>query len=194
LPNELKSDILRSRMKVPFSLVLTYLLIFLRLTTPALVFYDPFWASVLALTLDSIDGNAFCRAGFTSSQYQRIDKFLDFYWYAFALIFLLTHPPTTLLFALFVSFFLLRLLGEILFYVKDDRRIFLFFPNLFEPLFYVYVLSQKFNWPSLLQPIQLAVVLLIIIPVKILLEYLLHIRLISFGNLLFGEGFLAWKD
>lgn len=181
-------------MKVPIFLILTYLLIFLRLTTPALVFYDPFWASVLASILDTVDGNAFCRAGFTSSQYQRIDKFLDFYWYAFALIFLLTRPPTTLLFALFVSFFLLRLLGEILFYVKDDRRIFLFFPNVFEPLFYVYVASQKFNWLNLLQPIQLAVVLLIIIPVKILLEYLLHIRLISFGNLVFGEGFLAWKD
>lgn len=194
MPNELKPGILRARMKVPLFLVLTYLLIFLRLTTPALVFYDPFWASVLAVVLDTVDGNAFCRAGFTSSQYQRIDKFLDFYWYAFALFFLLTHPPTTLLFALFISFFLLRLLGEILFYVKDDRRIFLFFPNLFEPLFYVYVASQKFNWPNLLQPIQLAVVLLIMIPVKILLEYLLHIRLISFANLLFGEGFLAWKD
>ncbi|MGA9348941.1 MAG: hypothetical protein WBW48_09065 [Anaerolineae bacterium] len=148
----------------------------------------------MAVILDTVDGNAFCRAGFTSSQYQRIDKFLDFYWYAFILIFLLTSPPTTPLFALFVFFFLLRLPGEILFYVKDDRRIFLFFPNLFEPLFYVYVASQKSNWPSLLQPIQLAGVLLIMIPVKILLEYLLHIRLISFGNLLFGEGFLAWKD
>jgi hypothetical protein len=222
--------------KVSVFFVLTYLSTFLRLTTPAVLLVDPFWASVLALLLDAVDGHLFSRAGFTSARYQRLDKFLDVYWYCtFAVftflgvsdgfvpvfsgrtaqqpldivasqkvrkyswytavfLFLLTHTPMTPLFALFVLFFFLRLAGELLFCVREDRRIFLLFPNLFEPLFCAYVVGQRFGWPNLGQPTQLAVVLLTITPTKLLLEYLLHVRLFSFSNFLFGEGSLSWPQ
>jgi hypothetical protein len=180
--------------KVSVFLVLTYLSTFLRLTTPAVILVDPFWASVLALLLDAVDGHLFSRAGFTSAKYQRLDKFLDVYWYTVVFLFLLTHPPMTPLFALFVLLFFLRLAGEFLFCVRKDRRIFLLFPNLFEPLFCAYVVGQKFGWPNLGQPTQLAVVLLTITPIKLLLEYLLHVRLFSFSNFLFGEGSLSWPQ
>lgn len=109
--------------------------------------------------------------------YQRIDKALDFYWYSTAFVFSLRSSLWQVFFVLFA----IRLAGEILFYLKNDRKVFLYFPNVFENLFIFYIFTLKF--PVLepwLEGTWLGIVIFVLAALKMIQEYLAHKALFDF--------------
>lgn len=146
----------------------------IRLTLPLLLWKNVFVASLLILFADWVDGDIFRRAfsSMRNNTYQLIDKSLDLYGYCFALVFTAGSP----FFAVFLLLFLWRLVGFFTFLVKRDRKIFVFFPNIFELFFLLYVLTLTF--PSLkifLEGNHLWASLFLLTIVKIVWEYLLHV-------------------
>ena len=129
----------------------------------------------LIALVDWLDGDVF-RNAFQykrNNTYQVFDKVLDFYGYCFALAYSRPSP----IFGILLFFFLLRAVGTAIFLIKRDRKIFSLFPNIFENLFVVYLLTLGF--PSLnllLEGARLYPTLLILSAITIVREYFLHIK------------------
>lgn len=162
--------------------------VFLRLVTPFFIWQNVFWVTAAAVFLDAIDSETFRFA--TRSQltrlYQNTDKAMDFYWYVFALAYAWGSP----FFGLLLAFWLWRLVGMAFFYLARKREVFFFCPNLFEHLFIVYVLTLTF--PSLTWLVSasfLPLTLLIIIFLKMIQEYIVHLRQFSFHDYFFKQKF-----
>lgn len=158
-----------------------------RLVLPPLLWWNAFAATILVLLADLADGEVFRRAfSFKKNDsYQLVDKGLDFYWYCFALVYSVRFPAFKLI--LFLFFF--RAVGAVLLLIKKDRRILVFFPNVFENLFIFYVILLTF--PSLTSFLggsyPYYVGLLISIGLKIPQEYLLHVKQLQLYELLIGK-------
>ena len=156
--------------KVPY-----FVFCFWRLVLPLFLWQAPFWVTVGAVLLD-IDWQLFV-LGFTERNedtYQKIDKALDFYWYTIALLFGLQ----TEFWQFFVVLFVIRLVGEILFYIKGDRKIFLYFPNIFENFFIIYIFAVRF--PGLapwLEGSFFWITFSVLVAFKLIQEYLVHVAL-----------------
>ena len=146
----------------------------LRLVLPFLLWRNVFITLLLMMFADWVDGDVFRRAfsSMRNNTYQLIDKSLDLYGYCFALIF----TTRSSFFTVFLFLFLWRLTGYFVFLFKRERRVFVFFPNVFELFFLLYVLTLTF--PSLrifLEGNHLWVSLFLLIIIKIVWEYLLHV-------------------
>ncbi len=131
--------------------------------------------AVGAVLLD-IDWQLFLLAftGELEDTYQKIDKALDFYWYSVAFVFGLQ----TQFWLFFLVFFVVRLAGEILFYLKNDRKIFFYFPNLFENFFFFYIITLKLpSLTSWLEGPLFWVTLFVLAGLKLVQEYLAHVAL-----------------
>lgn len=156
--------------KVPYSIVC-----FWRIALPLLLWQEPFWVMLGAVLLDC-DWQLFLLA-FTEEReknYQKLDKALDFYWYSIAFVFSLQSR----FWLLFLIFFVIRLAGEILFYLKNERKIFFYFPNLFENFFIFYIFTLKFpSLASWLEGPLFWVTLSVLAGLKLVQEYLAHIAL-----------------
>jgi len=156
--------------KVPY-----FVFAFWRIVLPLYLWQAPFLVTVGAVLLD-IDWQLFV-LGFTGEKeelYQKIDKALDFYWYSVAFVFASLTPY----WPLFTALFAIRLTGEILFYLKGNREIFLYFPNIFENFFIFYISALKF--PGLqvwLEGTRLWLVIFVLAVLKLVQEYLVHVNL-----------------
>ena len=147
---------------------------FVRLLVPLLVFSHPGLTAVLVLLLDTIDAQFYLLADLSFKIYHRLDKFLDLYWYFFIFFYSLVYKPLSPVFFLIILFFLIRLCGDLFFYITGKRRVFLFFPNLLEPFFWFYLLSLQIKSINLTNPTILASILLFVLVFKLSWEYLLH--------------------
>lgn len=134
-----------------------------RITLPLLIFSHPVVALGASLIFDSLDGQLFYEAGFRWKIYNTVDKLLDYWWYCFILLFFIQTPDFSIAFVLFSY----RSVGQILGIIKQNEKIYTWFPNLLEWYFLLYLL-----FPSLNQIISL----IIIIPWSILVEWVYHLR------------------
>jgi len=161
----------------------------LRLILPFFLWWNALAAVVLVLLADLADGEVFRRAfAFKKiDTYQEIDKALDFYWYCFALIYSTRFP----IFNILLFFFLLRAVGTILFSVQKDRKFLVLFPNIFENLFIFYVVTLAF--PNLIISTKSGLSflnLLISTGLKIIQEYVLHLKQFQFYEFFTGRRWL----
>ena len=158
----------------------------LRLILPLFLWSNALVTLVLVTLADALDGEVFRRAfSFKKNDtYQLIDKALDFYWYCFALFYSVRFPA----FKLILFFFIFRTIGTLLLFVKKDRRVLVFFPNVFENLFIFYVVTGAF--PSLERILGTGSAnadLLISTVSKLIQEYILHIKQLQVYELLTGK-------
>lgn len=181
------------RKEVTISPKIAYLSSILRLVVPFFFFSFPVATTISMIIFDGNDGYLYCHAGFKIKKYQIVDKILDTYWYFFIMAYLVSNQTEMILFPLLTLLFFWRLVGQIIFFSTNKRKIFLFFPNLFEPLFWVQLIVFKFNFPQFLNPPLFFPVFLTIFLIVTIDEYLLHWRNFSWGNIFCGKNHMLWK-
>jgi len=119
-------------------LVATAVVVALKFLLPIFLIPFPFLAGWANFVLDSIDGDLLIPLGLDDRLYQLIDKSADWVTYVFMVIAGRRWPIRRWLLGLFV----LRSVGQGLFFVTGDERMFFFFPNFLEPLFLLYATVQ----------------------------------------------------
>jgi hypothetical protein len=128
--------------------------VFLRIVVPFFILFDPFVVPIVLFFLDGLDYVPITSSKWLpKAKYQLLDKVLDFY-YLFFMFLMSIYWGNVLLMGLFIY----RAVGFFLVLVTKERKIFLFFPNFFEPFYnlysfgYIYsslfltTLDEKFIW------------------------------------------------
>lgn len=168
------------------------IIVFLRLITPLFILSSVGWVSFLSFMYDWVDSEIFKRAGFTYSHYSTWDKFLDYWWYVFIMIYVLTNnvPGKNI----FLILFLTRSVGQLFFYLTQKQYFLFLFPNVLEIFFYFYLFSWVFpflqpymNYPKVLWPIGLITVLFVLPR-----EYIIHVGKFNLSGFFTGKT-TYWK-
>lgn len=122
---------------------MTLVLICLKFLLPVAIIFSPFWAGWANFLLDSIDGDFLIPLGLPDATYQLIDKTADWFTYVAMVIaaWRLKWPIRRWIYGLFA----LRTIGQLLFFMTQDERVFFFFPNFLEPLFLIYTTIAFFR-------------------------------------------------
>jgi hypothetical protein len=119
----------------------------LRVVTPFFIFRFPVLVTFLVVGLDWIDGELYYQWKIKRIIYNYFDKGLDLYWYTFSLYFAYFSLPY---FNLLLILYLIRLLGQILFYVTKSDNVFIFFPNFYEFIFTFVLVAKYFKFTGFL--------------------------------------------
>lgn len=112
------------------------IIVFLKFAIPLGIIIMPFGFGWANFVLDSIDGDLLIPLGLTDEAYQPIDKLADLATYI-AMAVAAWHLRWKIrkwIYALFG----LRFVGQLLFFISGDERVFFFFPNFLEVLFLLY--------------------------------------------------------
>ena len=169
-----------------------YFIVLLRILAAPLIFVWPLISVILSFFLDVIDIEFASRGGLTLDKYERWDKSLDLWWYFNAMIygwFYLSYYKYLLL-----ALFIFRLIGDIIFFFKNNRKIFIIFPNFFENFFFLFFFALYFRQLNfLLDKKHLLISLLMIILLKLFQEWWVHIAQISIPEFFFGKK-RVWKN
>ncbi|HEC64504.1 MAG TPA: hypothetical protein ENI23_04350 [bacterium] len=107
----------------------------------SILFY-PLEAVFLSIVFDLLTTWPLAWTGLDKKQYHQIDKSLDLIDYLFLIIVTVNTPiaiPASILLGI-------RLVGHIAFYIKEDSRVFIFFPNVFYFYVLLYLLIERFAW------------------------------------------------
>ena len=123
------------------STVIIVVIIALKFILPVLYLYFPFAAGWGNFVLDTIDGDILIPAGLDDPTYQPIDKIADYVAYIFMVIWAWKRPIRKEM----TATFLLRTIGQALFFITGQEIVFFYFPNLVEPLFLIYVTIGRFR-------------------------------------------------
>jgi hypothetical protein len=118
------------------SMIVTGFIILLKYIIPLLIIFNPFVGGWLNFVLDSIDGDLLVPLGLSAYSYQLVDKSAD--WITYIGMLLAAFKYNWLIKRWIGLFFILRTIGQLLFFLTNDERIFFLFPNFLEPLFLVY--------------------------------------------------------
>ena len=146
--------------------------IILRFVLSLFFWQNPILVTVLSVLVDLSDGlvlNIFAKVG--RKVYQKVDKILDHYFLTVVLIYFLGKP----LFYIYFAFYLLRLCGIILLEITGKEKILLFFPNVIEFIFFLYIFTlwqPQYSWLLSGKNLYLSVGILAVI--KTVQEYLMH--------------------
>ena len=170
------------------------LVFILRLSCPFLIFFQPMAAIIVNYLLDCWDGLAFNKLNYSLKSYRFIDQVADFYWLTLILIYLILKRPEPTVFYPFLFFFLWRLVGVVIFFVNRKENHFIFFPNVAEHLFWVYIISKVFNLPGLIQFPLWGILILFFTAIKVFDEYLIHQKKFSLLNMITRRKILRWED
>lgn len=169
------------------------IVIFFRLFFAPFIFISVLWAITMSVFLDWMDSELFKRAGYPYSRYNFYDKLLDYYWYIFIIAYVLLKAVP--LKGLFLYLFLLRSIGQGLYFLTKKHFFFFLFPNIFEPLFWIYVLTFLFpslglffTYPNIMW------LMLILLLIKLFNEYIIHIARVSVYNLVFFRKPTLWVE
>jgi hypothetical protein len=167
------------------SLVIIFILI-LKFCLPVGVILAPFAASWANFVLDSIDGDILMHIGLNPASYQLWDKAADYWTYIF--LFMVGRrwrigKQITLL-------FLVRIIGQALYFLTSNELFLFLFPNFLEPLFMVYSLlifthkseTKAHQWYKK----HLILIWIIIITYKMWNEYNIHVGRIDLSQKYFG--------
>jgi hypothetical protein len=136
-----------------------------RLVLPFFIFVSPLLTLFISLIVDNIDGQLFYDAGFRWKTYNKVDKFLDYWWYIFILIYFYVYLPQLFLVALIL--FVIRTVGQVLGVYLQIEKIYIFFPNILEWFFMLSILlpNQKLEYN-----------LIIATGISLFVEYIIHIN------------------
>jgi len=165
-------------MEISIALAVTLLL---RLLVPLLIFKWRIVGVLLAMFVDALDVVLLDSLGFLLKEdpysgldYQFFDKWLDMYYLTFAMIVSFSWK-SPLARNTSIVLFVYRLIGLILFEITGIRKLFFFFPNLFENFYLFYTIAQRFA-PKLLPRtlLQLFLVLFLLYIPKFVQEWALH--------------------
>ncbi|MBI4226005.1 hypothetical protein HY612_02725 [Candidatus Roizmanbacteria bacterium] len=157
-----------------------YTVILLRIIVPFLIFKYPLLAFILSFLLDSIDGQLFFSSGFRWELYNFTDKLLDLWWYLFILIYL----QTANVFLLSAILLIYRMTGIIYILISKKERLYIFFPNVLEWFFLIYLIFP-----------QTEIVLALIISFfwAIFVEWLVHISKFHLLSKYIFRDEIKWK-
>lgn len=165
---------------------LYYLIVILRILTAPLIFIWPFPSIILSFFLDIIDIELATRGALTLEKYERYDKALDLWWYFNVMIFSWFQLPNYRYILLIL--FIFRTVGEVVFFIKNDRRVFFLFPNFFENIFFLIFFSIYFKQLNFLLGREFIYFSLsIMIITKIFQEWWVHIAQFSIPEYFFGK-------
>ena len=137
--------------------------IVLRLSSIVVVLRNPLLGSLLILLLDAGDYEVAVSAGVTYKKYQMIDKTLDM-----INMFYLTVSSFSLNLSIkyfILALFFYRSIGQVVYFYNRKDKYFIYFPNLIDFFFPIYLLSNS-----------LVFSLIVSLPLKIIQEYILHVR------------------
>lgn len=165
---------------------LALLVITLKFLVPLSMLWFPFigvWGNYI---LDVVDGDILLSLGLTDSTYQNIDKFADLISYIFMLVLGLRWRIKNIIIVLFVY----RLIGQILFFITLDERVFLYFQNFLEPLMMAYtfliLINKSEEKAHQVYKKYFYLVWAIVIGYKLWNEWYLHFANIDLSKLFFG--------
>lgn len=116
--------------------ILLVIVVCLKFIVPSFMLWVPIvglWGNYI---LDVIDGDILLSLGMAEHTYQSIDKFADLVAYCFMFILAKRWHIRKTISILFAY----RVIGQILFFITGDERIFFVFQNFLEPLMLIYVL------------------------------------------------------
>ena len=155
-----------------------------RLLLPLTILRWPLAGGILAIVADILDWHIVSPNLSTDSDYafyQRWDKILDFYYLSLE-AWIVLHFKTVWIKRISIAFFLYRFVGVILFEIFQVRALLFVFPNIFEAVYLLYLSFVTFFSNDLIKAklenaIKMA--LWVIIPGKLLMEYILHIAPVS---------------
>lgn len=149
----------------------------IRLVVPLTILRWPLLGGVLAILADMSDWNILSlKTSQDYAYYQSWDKILDMYYLSLEAWVIMSWRS---IFAKKISlfFFIFRLIGVGVFEVTQLRPLLFFFPNVFEALYFYYLfyfkLGKNISFPSISSSTLAAMVILI--PSKMTIEYILHI-------------------
>lgn len=162
------------------SLILYGISFICRLTVPFLLFLVPSYSIMIALFLDTIDGEFASRGALTVDEYEKLDKLLDLWWYGGAVIYTMYAQLPFQNFLLLL--FILRVCGELIFFLNSSRFALFIFANYFENFFIAVYLSVHF---PVLSNIPILFVLAFVL--KVLQEWWIHIKQGSATEVITGK-------
>lgn len=122
-------------------MIVIVVVVALKFLLPVLILRFPFAAGWANFFLDSVDGDLLVPAGLAEPTYQLVDKAADWVTYLFIVIWGWRREIRREL----VATFLLRTVGQALFFLTRNEVFLFLFPNLVEPLFLVYVTIARFK-------------------------------------------------
>lgn len=162
--------------------VSAFIVIGLRLILPLTIFRWRIFGALISPLIDAIDVVLVDvlvllfnepQTGF-GNHYQFVDKWLDMYYFTLEVI-VSFWWANKLARNTSIVLYVYRAIGMILFEITGIRKLFFFFPNLFENFFLYYVIVEKF-FPRFVPKTkkQLAVILLLLYIPKFGQEWMLH--------------------
>ncbi|MFA5770135.1 MAG: hypothetical protein WC894_01405 [Patescibacteria group bacterium] len=170
---------------------LYFFIVILRILSAPLIFIWPLISIILSFFLDIIDVEFASKGVLTLEKYERYDKALDLWWYitimAFSWFYLSDYKIILLI------LFALRIIGSIIFFINNNRKIFFIFPNFFENVFFLIFFSTYFKQLNILLGEKFFYFSIItVITLKIFQEWWIHIAQISIPECFFGKK-RNWK-
>lgn len=148
----------------------------LRVLAPLTVLRWPLPGVLLSMAIDVYDWNFFDITSYDdNSVYQNWDRVMDMYFWFVTLFMVRRWEDTTAKYLAFILF-AFRMIGQILFFLTQDRSFLFFFPNFYDNFLVMYLgYVLIFKRTRLLTSIRDVVVVfsLLMIP-KIIHEYFLH--------------------
>lgn len=164
--------------------VLIAIVIIAKYLLPIATVFFPFAAGWSNFVLDTIDGDILIPLGLADNNYQLIDKLADWCTYI-GMVWAAYRFKWPIKKAVLVLFSL-RTVGQLLFFITRDERLFFLFPNFLEPLFLIYAsivffkhkkapkVYQKYFW----------LIWIFVITYKLQDEYITHIGNIDRSELI----------
>ncbi len=149
------------------------LIIIFRLTLLPVFIFNPLIGWIISVSVDVFDYGVALRSGIIYNQYQTIDKFLDIVG-RFYLVFSAWYFNWEVL-SLVVILFLLRLIGDLLFFFIRNEKLLFYFPNILEFFFPIYIIFRFTIYQAPLSVSLLLVLIIVSAVTKISHEYFLHI-------------------
>lgn len=154
----------------------------LKFGLPLLLVPFPFAAGWANFVLDTVDGDILVPLGLHEPTYQLVDKAADWVTYVLMVVAAWRWRIWRVVLALFV----LRSVGQALFFLTGDELMFFFFPNFLEPLFLVYATIRFFKQDRAHEFFQRHVVALtlLIVVYKMQDEWITHVANVDRSELI----------
>jgi hypothetical protein len=124
--------------------MINIIIIALKYLLPVGIIFFPFAAGWSNFVLDTIDGDILIPGGLADSSYQIIDKVAD--WFTYVGMVIAAYRMRWYIKKWVLGLFIFRSIGQILFLVTRDERMFFYFPNFLEPLFLIYATIGFVQW------------------------------------------------
>jgi hypothetical protein len=123
--------------------IIIAIVILLKFLLPIIMIFFPFTAGWANFILDSIDGDILVPLGLANENYQLIDKIADYVTYICMVIW--AYKNKAIIKRELLLVFILRSIGQFLFFFTRNELSLFFFPNLVEPLFLFFVTMIVFK-------------------------------------------------